>query len=115
MRDSVPSARYSSVCNVLRQWRIWLIEFTDSMIESTDSMVIEFKQKCSDVAFKLRTVNCAEKNSKEVAAHARAIYVRKWRPAPYKSRPRLEAGRSSPEGNRRLGLYSRKYGTFMYT
>ena len=25
MRDSVPSARYSSVCNVLRQWRIWLI------------------------------------------------------------------------------------------
>ena len=25
MRDSVPSTRYSSVCNVLRQWRIWLI------------------------------------------------------------------------------------------
>ena len=25
MCDSVPSARYSSVCNVLRQWRIWLI------------------------------------------------------------------------------------------
>ena len=25
MRDSVPSARYVSVCNVLRQWRIWLI------------------------------------------------------------------------------------------
>ena len=25
MRDSVPSARYSSVCNVLRQLRIWLI------------------------------------------------------------------------------------------
>ena len=24
-RNSVPSARYSSVCNVLRQWRIWLI------------------------------------------------------------------------------------------
>ena len=24
-RDSVPSARYSSVCNVLRQWRIWFI------------------------------------------------------------------------------------------
>ena len=24
-RHSVPSARYSSVCNVLRQWRIWLI------------------------------------------------------------------------------------------
>ena len=25
MHDSVPSARYSSVCNVLRLWRIWLI------------------------------------------------------------------------------------------
>ena len=25
MRDSVPSARYSSICNVLRRWRIWLI------------------------------------------------------------------------------------------
>ena len=25
MRDSVPSARYSSVCNVLHLWRIWLI------------------------------------------------------------------------------------------
>ena len=25
MRDRVPSARYSPVCNVLRLWRIWLI------------------------------------------------------------------------------------------
>ena len=25
MRDNVPSARYSPVCNVLRLWRIWLI------------------------------------------------------------------------------------------
>ena len=25
MRDSVPNARYSSVCNVLRQWSISLI------------------------------------------------------------------------------------------
>ena len=25
MRDSVSSARCSIVCNVLRQWRIWLI------------------------------------------------------------------------------------------
>ena len=32
MRDSVPIARYSSVCNVLRQWRILLI------IESVDSI-----------------------------------------------------------------------------
>ena len=25
MHDSVPSVRYSPVCNVLRPWRIWLI------------------------------------------------------------------------------------------
>ena len=25
MRDSVPSASYSSICNVLRQWSIWFI------------------------------------------------------------------------------------------
>ena len=25
MCDSVPSARYSPICNVLRLWRIWLI------------------------------------------------------------------------------------------
>ena len=35
MRDSVPSASYSSVCNVLRQWSISLIP----LIESTDSMI----------------------------------------------------------------------------
>ena len=45
MRDSVPSGSYSSVCNVLRQWKSrssLLIESTDSMIliESTDSMII---------------------------------------------------------------------------
>ena len=57
MRDSLPSARYSPVCNVLRQWKTSLIltqpvlnfiahsgelisESTDSMIiESTDSMI----------------------------------------------------------------------------
>ena len=42
MRDSVPSGSYSSVCNVLRQWKSrssLLIESTDSMIESTDSMI----------------------------------------------------------------------------
>ena len=35
MRDSVPSGSYSSVCNVLRQWKyrsFLLIESTDSMI-----------------------------------------------------------------------------------
>ena len=25
MPDSVPSARYSAICNVLRLWRIWVI------------------------------------------------------------------------------------------
>ena len=44
MRDSVPSGSYSSVCNVLRQWKSrssLLIESTD-MIESTDSMIYTF-------------------------------------------------------------------------
>ena len=39
MRDIVPCARYSSVCNVLRQWRIWLIP-TYRVTDSTDSMII---------------------------------------------------------------------------
>ena len=50
MRDSVPSGSYSSVCNVLRQWKSrsslliesidsMIIESIDSMIESTDSMI----------------------------------------------------------------------------
>ena len=49
MRDSVPSVSYSSVCNVLRQWNISLIPtyrvyrlYDDSMIESTDSMIIMY-------------------------------------------------------------------------
>ena len=37
MRDSVPGASYSSVCNVLRQWSISLIPTYN--IESTDSMI----------------------------------------------------------------------------
>ena len=35
MRDSVPSASYSSVCNVLRQWQ----SRSSLLIESTDSMI----------------------------------------------------------------------------
>ena len=52
MRDSVPSGSYSSVCNVLRQWKSRsslliesidsMIESTDSMIESTDSMILSY-------------------------------------------------------------------------
>ena len=50
MRDSVPIARYSSVCNVLRLWRISLIPTyglvqtilaeNNVIIESTGSMII---------------------------------------------------------------------------
>ena len=43
MRDSVPSARYSSVCNVLRQWRIWLIP-TYRVYRLYDKTIFNFKQ-----------------------------------------------------------------------
>ena len=36
MRDSVPSGSYSSVCNVLRQWK----SRSSLLIESTDSMIM---------------------------------------------------------------------------
>ena len=39
MHDSVLSARYSHVCNLLRLRRIWPI----LLLESTDSMVIQTK------------------------------------------------------------------------
>ena len=48
MRDSVPSGSYSSVCNVLRQWQSrssLLIESTDSMVESIDSMITDMRTK----------------------------------------------------------------------
>ena len=44
MRDSVPSGSYSSVCNVLRQWKSCsslLIESTDSMIHASMQPVLE--------------------------------------------------------------------------
>ena len=56
-RDSVPSARYSSVCNVLRQWRIWLIPtyrvyrlydnvmFANNYIENTE-MSLDLSHLC---------------------------------------------------------------------
>ena len=37
MRESVPTARYSPVCNVLRQWKTLLI----LTLESTDSMIFQ--------------------------------------------------------------------------
>ena len=36
MRESVPTARYSPVCNVLRQWK----PRSSLLIESTDSMIM---------------------------------------------------------------------------
>ena len=36
MRDSVPSGSYSSVCNVLRQWK----SRSSLLIESTNSMIL---------------------------------------------------------------------------
>ena len=42
MRDSVPSVRYSCVCNVLRLRRIGLIPI---LIESTDFMISNTKRK----------------------------------------------------------------------
>ena len=38
MRDSVPSGSYSSVCNVLRQWKSRSSLLIES-VESTDSMI----------------------------------------------------------------------------
>ena len=44
MRDSVPSARYSPICNVLRQWKTSLLPISrvyrlyDSITESVDSI-----------------------------------------------------------------------------
>ena len=36
MRDSVPSARYSPICNVLRQWKTSLIESTLYPVYTSD-------------------------------------------------------------------------------
>ena len=56
MRDSVPSTRYSSVCNVLRQWNISLIptyRVYDSMIhiriKKSNSKTILFKVNTSSI------------------------------------------------------------------
>ena len=46
MRDSIPSARYCPVCNVLHQWKTSLfIESTDSIIKKAlalDIMLLEW-------------------------------------------------------------------------
>ena len=39
MRDSVPSASYSSVCNVLRQWNIPLIPTLQCLPLSTELLI----------------------------------------------------------------------------
>ena len=49
MRESVPTARYSPVCNVLRQWKTSLIltyrVYRLYDIESTDSMIIYIQDR----------------------------------------------------------------------
>ena len=49
MRKSVPIARYSPVCNVLRQWKTSLI-----LIESTDSMILFIFYTCTYERMELR-------------------------------------------------------------
>ena len=72
------------------------------------------------VSFKLKAVESAEKKSKEAAAREFCVdpkRVREYRTLIfYKRRPHLNAGlvlmpgQHSWEGNKRPGLYSRKYG-----
>ena len=40
MRDSVPSASYSSVCNVLPQWNIPLIRIIESIYDKDYSVFL---------------------------------------------------------------------------
>ena len=53
MRDSVPSASYSSVCNVLRQWNIPLIP-TYRVYRLYDISVIYSLPKCENRQIKIR-------------------------------------------------------------
>ena len=57
MRDSVPSGSYSSVCNVLRQWK----SRSSLLIESTDSMII-FVSMGSSFGPALATINALRAN-----------------------------------------------------
>ena len=44
MRDSVPSASYSSVCNVLRQWNISLIPTKINPVKTTCETHVTLKR-----------------------------------------------------------------------
>ena len=76
MRDSVPSARYSSVFNVLHQWSIsrssLLIESTDSMIKSVSFRILLKMQKNSSG---LGVVTCDVQEGQEVFVYRR-VYIR---------------------------------------
>ena len=63
--------------------------------------------RCVD--FKLRTVNCTEKNSKEAAE--KATYVNRGQPRIKASLIRGQAEKG-PEGHRGPELYLRKYGNY---
>ena len=61
MRDSVPSARYSSVCNVLLQWSISLIptyrvyRLYDSSVFSYIKLVQSFQYRVQCFLYKVST------------------------------------------------------------
>ena len=61
MRDSVPSARYSPVCNVLHLWRIWLIP-TYRVYRLYDTWV-DNARKCSDFCSMTNRYNLVCRNN----------------------------------------------------
>ena len=62
MRDSVPSARYSPVCNVLRQWKTSLIPTIDIIIVRASF------RKCTAFPFLRRCISII------INRHARGIH-----------------------------------------
>ena len=57
MRDSVPSTRYSSVCNVLNQWRIWLIP-TYRVYQLYDNISVWHNYPHSELVVKRGSPSC---------------------------------------------------------
>ena len=76
MRESIPTARYSPVCNVLRQWKTsssLLIESTDSMIILKTEKHLKNEQRSKDAAAKKR-VNTSGVG--KINKHCEDIYKR---------------------------------------
>ena len=82
MRDSVPSASYSSVCNVLRQWSISLIPtyrvyrlYDREYFSTLDSLPVAL---CSDVMYTNNHVHRAlleDRKEKEREKETMYIYI----------------------------------------